>query len=85
MSLVLKQRNGKLICTNLGEWPKCTACDGRMHLPECTSRRNKRKDCCDARHIMLYNQGHSHGLIDSSVSMLAGINKRKYQHEVVEL
>ena len=33
--------------TNDGEWAHCGVCNGRIHEPECTSRRVKGKDCLD--------------------------------------
>jgi hypothetical protein len=47
----------------------CVVCEGRIHLPGCTSRRNRLKDCCPARHKMLFDQGHTRGLDDSSYVM----------------
>lgn len=32
-------------------WQECTACDGRIHKQDCTSKPNPKKDCCPARHI----------------------------------
>jgi hypothetical protein len=55
-----------------GGWPICTACLGRMHQPECTSRKDKTRDCCDARHKMLHEQGQTHGIDDSSIVMWEG-------------
>jgi hypothetical protein len=52
-----------------GGWALCTACKGRLHLPDCTSRMDRMKDCCPARHKMLHDQGHIRGLDDSSVVM----------------
>ena len=51
------------------EWPVCTACGGRMHLPTCTTRRNKHKDCCPERHKMLHDTGQKRGIVDSSIVM----------------
>lgn len=56
--------------TNDGEWMHCNACNGRVHLPECTSKRNRLIDCCEARHAMLASQGQTVGLSDSSQPML---------------
>lgn len=52
-----------------GGWAVCTACLGRLHHVGCTGRRDKEKDCCAARHKMLFKQGHTRGLDDSSVVM----------------
>lgn len=62
-------------------WAECATCGGRMHLEGCTSRRDKKKDCCPARHEMLYQQGHHWGLYDRSQPMLdaneiAALNER---------
>ena len=51
-------------------WPMCTVCDGRIHEPSCTSKRNKHKDCCQARHELLYQQGQTVGLYDAGQPML---------------
>ena len=57
--------------TNKGNgWGMCVVCDGRFHLPGCTSKRNKHKDCCEARHQMLWDAGQKVGLFDESVPML---------------
>lgn len=53
-----------------GHWQHCSVCNGRVHLEGCTSRRNKNADCCEARHRMLFEQGHRVGLSDSSLPML---------------
>ena len=51
-------------------WTHCSVCNGRIHEPGCTSRRNRLKDCCKARHEMLAAQGHTFGLADSSQPMI---------------
>jgi hypothetical protein len=51
-------------------WPLCCACEGRFHLPGCTTKKNKYKDCCEARHKMLYEEGHEFGIVDASIPML---------------
>jgi len=55
-------------------WGICTACRGRLHQPDCATvtsgRLDKAKDCCPARHRMLHDQGHTHGLDDTSVLMI---------------
>lgn len=53
------------------EWPECTVCDGRVHLPECTTNLHpdKLKDCCPERHKMLHDAGQVRGLADSSFLM----------------
>lgn len=50
-------------------WATCTVCDGRLHQDGCTSKRNKKKDCCKARHKNLNAQGISHGIFDASRPM----------------
>ena len=50
-------------------WQICTVCDGRMHLTGCTARMDPAKDCCTARHKMLFEQGQTVGLNDSSQPM----------------
>ena len=47
--------------TNDDEWMHCSACGGRVHDPECTSKRNRLVDCCKARHDMLAAQGRATG------------------------
>jgi hypothetical protein len=56
-------------CHLRGGWNYCVVCEGRIHLQNCTSRRNPEKDCCLARHKMLHEQGQTKGLIDSSLTM----------------
>jgi len=51
------------------EWPICTVCDGRIHLPTCTSRMRKDIDCCPARHKMLHDAGQVRGISDASFFM----------------
>jgi hypothetical protein len=64
------RKDGTARCFHTKEtWPMCTVCQGRIHLSTCTSKKNRLKDCCDARHKMLYEQGHTHGLDDNSVVM----------------
>jgi hypothetical protein len=65
-------------CDKFG-WSICCVCQGRIHLAGCTSRPNKQKDCCKARHVMLYDQGHRVGLDDSSQPMLTSL--QKWAHE----
>jgi hypothetical protein len=55
--------------TNDNQWQHCSVCNGRLHLPECTSRRDKNKDCCEARHRMLFEQGQLVGLFDRNLPM----------------
>lgn len=57
-------------CAEQG-WAHCCVCEGRIHLPDCTTltHPNKQKDCCGARHKMLHDQGHVRGLDDSSFIM----------------
>ena len=51
------------------DWPHCCICDGRIHDEGCTSKRNKDKDCCPARHKMLHDQGVTRGMYDESQAM----------------
>lgn len=51
-------------------WNLCAACEGRIHSPGCTSKRDKRKDCCEARHVMLHEQGQTTWINDESQPML---------------
>lgn len=59
-------------------WLQCTVCRGRLHHPDCATVLNKRLrkeiDCCEARHRMLFEQGQTCGLDDSSVPMIEGGN-----------
>lgn len=52
-------------------WHTCTACDGRIHLEGCTTKKNKHRDCCPERHKMLFDAGEVYGLIDGSHVMWA--------------
>lgn len=63
-------RKRKHICNPGGEWPMCCTCDGRIHFADCTSRMDKHRDCCKARHEMLHSQGQTTGIFDSSLPML---------------
>jgi hypothetical protein len=65
---MIGQRSSSHECWRQG-WQTCTACNGRIHQAGCTSRPDKHKDCCEARHKMLHDQGHTHGLDDSSIVM----------------
>lgn len=56
----------------------CTVCEGRIHHKGCTSRPNKHKDCCPARHQMLFDAGHTVGIIDKSVSMAFNLLEAKW-------
>ena len=60
-------------CWQLGNngngWHVCPICEGRIHIQGCTSRPNRLRDCCAARHKMLFDQGHIVGLCDSSFIM----------------
>ena len=51
------------------EWPMCCTCDGRQHDAGCTSRRDKNRDCCPARHKMLHDAGQVRGIYDDSQAM----------------
>lgn len=69
-------------CANMtnggaGGWTTCIACDGRLHLEGCTTKRDPRKDCCEARHRRLHEQGQTVGLWDSSVPMLGSHREDK--------
>ena len=55
-------------CNKTG-WTTCTACDGRLHLGGCTTRKNPLRDCCTERHELLKKQGHLYGLFDKSVKL----------------
>ena len=57
-------------CNRPDGWAFCTTCEGRIHLPGCTSKRDKHRDCCRERHEMLNSQGITKGIRDSSVGML---------------
>lgn len=47
----------------------CTVCCGRVHLPGCTTKPNRQKDCCESRHKMLFDQGQTRGIDDRSFVM----------------
>lgn len=51
------------------EFPMCCSCDGRIHLPGCTTKRNRNRDCCLARHKMLHDAGQTRGIYDGSLEM----------------
>jgi len=77
-----RQKNPAHLCrnTNNGQWAHCSVCSGRIHSRECTTRRNKKVDCCKERHEMLYAQGQTMGIGDESISMLGDFaiqNKRQ--------
>lgn len=55
--------------TNFNQWAHCSVCGGRIHEADCTSKRNKKKDCCHARHKMLFDQGELVGRLDESMPM----------------
>lgn len=66
----LQRNDGSMKCGwPKGEWPMCIVCDGRIHLPTCTAKMNKNKDCCPARHKMLHDQGQIKGIFDASFFM----------------
>lgn len=52
-------------------WAYCTVCNGRIHEDGCSSRKDKNRDCCKARHVMLYEAGHTKGICDDSQDMLS--------------
>lgn len=60
------------------EWPHCCSCQGRMHEPGCTARMNKHKDCCPARHKMLYDAGQTRGIDDDSQAMWSPEEQQGY-------
>jgi len=77
-----RQKNPAHLCrnTNNGQWAHCSVCSGRVHSQECTTRRNKKIDCCKERHEMLYAQGQTMGIGDESIPMLGDFavqNKRQ--------
>lgn len=51
-------------------WSLCIVCEGRIHLPGCTTYRDPKRDCCKARHAMLAKQGQLVGIADKSFAML---------------
>lgn len=63
----MRRQNHK--CSNLGGWRICTTCQGRIHEPDCTSHKDKNKDCCPPRHKVLHDQGQVRGIDDSSIIM----------------
>lgn len=62
MRMMQRQRHN---CGKHG-WATCTVCNGRIHLVGCTTRRDKHKDCCEARHKMFRDKGLVYGLADKS-------------------
>lgn len=59
------------------DWATCVVCEGRFHLDGCTTKRNPKKDCCEARHALLDSMGIERGIADSSLPMMpwsAGID-----------
>lgn len=58
-----KSANGK-------GWSICQACDGRIHLQGCTSKRDPKKDCCRERHEVLWGAGQTFGIHDASLPMI---------------
>ena len=56
------------------KWERCAACNGRVYLPVCTTKKHKKKDCCRARHEDLHASGQTVGVNDSSLDMLEGID-----------
>jgi hypothetical protein len=51
------------------EWSHCTGCDGRLHIPGCTAKLNPKRDCCAARHKLLFDAGITRGIYDDSFAM----------------
>jgi hypothetical protein len=62
-------KTGNHLCSNIGEWRHCCICNGRIHEDECTSRKDRSKDCCPAPHKMLFDAGEKRGLTDDSMAM----------------
>ena len=56
----------------------CCTCGGRLHNTLCTSKMSALKDCCPARHILLYKQGQIKGIHDTSQDMLNKADIEKY-------
>jgi hypothetical protein len=50
-------------------WNLCIVCEGRIHNAGCTTKRDKSKDCCEARHKMLHDAGQTIGITDLSFKM----------------
>ena len=69
VEIIIKE-NKRHNCKGKYDWPECCVCGGRIHLPGCTTKKNKYRDCCYERHKMLHDQGQTVGIYDSSVSML---------------
>ena len=74
----------------MDDWHECCVCDGRIHLPGCTTRPRVDRDCCPARHKMLFNQGKLRGLADTSHLMWTpehprGVHFSDYLREVAQL
>jgi hypothetical protein len=72
-------------------WAECTACEGRLHRPGCTSRRKPEIDCCPARHKALYDKGVTVGIHDAipmwvntamCISCAGAANKTKMRRSV---
>ena len=62
----------KHICNKMANntnWSFCAACFGRIHFPECTVKRNPKKDCCEVRHKQFIAWGITKGIRDNSLSM----------------
>lgn len=57
------------------DWSVCSACEGRIHLDGCTSRRDRMRDCCAARHAMLWAAGEKLGRNDASQPMYDTSNR----------
>jgi hypothetical protein len=63
-------------------WVHCCVCNGRMHLEGCTSRKDKNKDCCPARHKMLHDAGQVRGIADDSMAMWSSEHPEGYHDPV---
>jgi len=50
-------------------WAVCCVCNGRIHLLGCTAKMDPKKDCCEARHKILFEQGQTVGINDPSQPM----------------
>lgn len=60
------------------QWGHCCVCNGREHMPGCTSKKNPKIDCCNERHRALYLQGQTVGIGDSSQPMWDGECVKEY-------
>jgi hypothetical protein len=77
MQFMTTEKPKRHLCGQQG-WAYCCVCDGRIHERGCTSRMNRMKDCCAARHKMLYDQGQTRGIGDESQAMWSEKNPMGY-------